>query len=333
MNARQLILLAGLAAVSVAAAAAVLRTGAANIASDRRGERVLPQLAAKANEITGLSIRQSAEPLSIERRDAGFVAADSGFPVKTEAVRDLLVGAIELIFEEARTSDPARYGDLGLADPGGTNSGKEIVVRTAGGVVANFLVGNRDATVGGPVGGMFVRLEGQPRTWLVRGNVRLPSRRADWFVAVELGVRRDDISKIELAGGGRDAVTATAGKPGELTLDNVPENRAADTAKLTRLTTLVESFTFQDVRKRTAPAADGRRMTVEIADGLRLMVTGVGEPSEGWVQISAQAGNDAGRAQANAIAAKVDGFDFRLSADQAEMLGWTPTELTNEQKS
>jgi len=31
--------------------------------------------------------------------------------------------------------------------------------------------------------------------------------------------------------------------------------------------------------------------------------------------------------------AKVDGFDFRLPAPQAELLGWTNAELTNEQKS
>ena len=74
----------------------------------------------------------------------------------------------------------------------------------------------------------------------------------------------------------------------------MPEKRVADSFKVGRLATMVESFSFQDVRKRTKAADDPRRMLVDLGDGLQLVVTGVGEPSEGWVQISAEAANDAG---------------------------------------
>src|SRR5215468_270229 len=196
MNQRQLAILAAIALVSVGATAFVLRSGTQTIASDRRGERMFPALAAKASEITGLTIRQGADTLAVERRDGGFVLTESGFPVKVDPMRDLVASTIELRFEETRTSDPARYGELGLADPGGTDGGKEVVLRTAGGELAAFVVGNRDATVGGPVGGVFVRLKGQPQTWLARGNVRLPSSRSDWFAPLELGVKRSDIKAV-----------------------------------------------------------------------------------------------------------------------------------------
>jgi hypothetical protein len=336
MNVRQLTILAALAVVSVGTTAAVLRTSTAGIASDRRGEPVLPGLTAKANDITGLIVRQGADTLSIERRNAGFVAADSGFPVKTDAVRDLLASSIELSFEEARTSDPARYADLGLADPGAAaDAGKEISFRTAGGELADLVIGNRDSTVGGPVGGVFVRLKGQPQTWLAHGDVRLPANRSDWFAGLDLNIKRGVIKKIEISGSGREtvSVTATPGKPGELTLENVPEKRVADTFKVGRLATMIESFAFQDVRKRSKPADDPRRMVADLEDGVRLVVTGVGEPSEGWVQISAEATNDTSKAQADALAAKVAGYDFRLPVDRAELLGSTNAELTNEQKS
>jgi hypothetical protein len=334
MNTRQLTILAVLAALSVAATAAVLRTSTASIASDRRGERVLPGLTARTNEITGLVIRQDADPLTIEHKDAGFVAADSGFPVKADAVRDLLASSLELAFEEARTSDPARYADLGLADPGAAkDAAKEITLRAGSDELADFMVGNRDNTVGGPVGGVFVRLKGQPQTWLARGNVRLPASRSDWFAGLDLGIKRGAIKKIELSGGGRDGATATAAKPGELTLENVPEKRVADSFKVGRLATMIESFAFRDVRKRTKPADDARRMVVDLDDGLRLVLTGVGEPADGWVQISAEAVTDAARAKASALAAKTEAYDFRLPVDRAELIGSTTAELTNEQKS
>jgi hypothetical protein len=335
MNAKHLTTLAVLAAISVAATAWVLRSSAPTVASDRRGETVVPSLMAKANDITGISIRDGTDTLAIERRDNRFVASDSGYPVKTDAVRDVVASSAELSFEESRTADLARYGDLGLADPGAKDAGKEITFRTAGGELASFVVGNRDTTAGGPAGGVFVRLKGQPQTFLARGSVRLPSSRSDWFVGIDLDVKRNEIKKVELAGGGRDGVTASANaeKPGDLVLANVPEKRTADTFKVSRLATLVESFTFQDVRKATKPADDARRMMVDAGEGLHLVLTAVGDITQGWVQISAEATNDALRDKAKLINSKVDGYDFRLPSNQAEILGWTITDLTDEQKS
>jgi len=339
MNTKHLTTLAALAAVSVAATAWALRTSAPTVASDRRGERVVPSLKDKANDITGLAIRDGADTLTIERRDNRFVAADSGYPVKIDAVRDVVASSADLSFEEARTSDPARYGDLGLADPGAKepsrNAGKEITLRTAGGELASFVVGNRDATVGGLAGGVFIRLKAQPQTFLARGSVRLPSIRSDWFVTFDLDVKRNEVKKIELMGGGRDSVTASANaeKPGDLVLADVPEKRTADTFKVSRLATLVESFTFQDVRKATKPADDARRMTVDAGAGLRLVLTAVGDITQGWVQIAAEATADAATDKAKLITSKVDGYDFRLPSNQAEILGWTIADLTDEQKS
>src|SRR4029453_17064486 len=92
---------------------------------------------------------------------------------------------------------------LGLADPGAANAGKEITIRTARGELADVVVGNRDSSIGGPTGGMYVRLKGQPQTWLARGNVRLPSSKADWFAAVDLGVKGNQIVRGEYRGRGR----------------------------------------------------------------------------------------------------------------------------------
>jgi hypothetical protein len=335
MTARQLKILAVLAILSVAATGAALHTGTPTIASDRRGERVIPGLADKANDIAGVTVREAADMIAIERRNGGFVAADSGFSIKADAVRDLVAGAIELTFEEARTNDPARYGDLGLADPGAADAGKEITLTTAAGEIASFVVGHRDATVGGPLGGVFVRLKGQPQTWLARGNLRLPPSRSEWFSPVELGIRRSDIKRVELAGGGRDAATAavTAEKPDQLILQNIPEGRVADAFKVTRIATLIEGFAFQDVRKEMKPADDARRLVADTGNGLRLVITAVSDLSEGWIKISAEATGDAGRDKAKAINAKVAGFDFRLPPAQTDVLGWTLADLTSEQKS
>ncbi len=333
MNARQLIVLAGLAIVSVVATAAVMKSGATTIASDRRGEAVVPALRTRANELTGFTVRDGDTTMAVERRDNRFVSAESGYPIKLDAVREIVTSSAELDFEEARTSDPARYGDLGLADPGKENAGKEIVFRAGNSEIADIVVGNRDATVGSARGGQYIRFKGQPQTWLARGTVQLPASSSGWFVPVDFDVKRSEIKKLELDGGGRDTVSATvaADTPGEFALANVPEKRSQETYKVSRLATLIEAFTFQDVRRRGAAApADARRFVGE-ADGLRLTLTNVGALSDGWVQVTAEATNDAKREQAKEITAKTEGFEFRLPSQLTEVLNWNLEDVTSEQ--
>lgn len=259
MKKSQLVILSLLAAGSVAATAAVLRTSAPTIASDRRGEKVLPALLTRANDITGLTVREGADTLAIDRRNYGFAAADFGYPVKTDAVRDLVASSAELSFEEVRTSDPTRYGDLGLADPGGAKDnkdktaatdaakidaaktdaaktdeasvGKEVVFRTGAGELGDLVVGKADATVGGPAGGVYVRVKGEPQTFLARGAVRIPGSRADWFVPVDLDVKRSEIKKIALTGG---AATPLRRPPANLANSRLRTSRKSASPTLSR---------------------------------------------------------------------------------------------------
>ena len=90
MNPKHLTTLAALAAISIVTTAWVLRTSAPTVASDRRGENVVPSLLAKANDITGVAVREGADTLTIERRNNRFVAAESGYPIKTDAVSDVV---------------------------------------------------------------------------------------------------------------------------------------------------------------------------------------------------------------------------------------------------
>jgi hypothetical protein len=369
MNAKHLTPLAVLAAISVAATAWVSHTSPATVASDRRGEPVIPALFARATaeaemadaktseekakiraktpdlDITGIAVRDSAGTVAIELRGNRFVAADSGYPIRMDTIREIVMSSAELAFDESRTADPKRYGDLGLADPsakdasgkdaaGKDAAGKEITFRTKSGDLADFFVGQTDATAGGTAGGVFIRVKGEAQTFLARGNVRLPATRSEWFVPFDLDVKRTEVKKVELAGGGRDGFAAAAAddKPGTLVLADVPEKRTADDFKVSRLATLVESFTFQDVRKATKPADDARRMVVDAAGGLRLTITSLGNFSDGWVQIAAEATEDAAKDKAKLITSKVEGYDFRLPSNLAEVLGWTVADVTSEQK-
>jgi Domain of unknown function (DUF4340) len=332
MNARQLTVLGGIAAVCVAATAAVLHTTATAVPSDHRGEPVVPALRSRAGELTGITVRDGADAFTIERRGGEFVAADSGFPVRLDALREVVTQSAGLTFNDARTADPARYSELGLADTG-DGSGKEIVFRAANGDIADIVVGNNDNTAGSAGGGQFVRIKGQPQTWLARGTVRVPANRTGWYANVDFDTKRSEIKKVTLSGGGGETITTAADdkKPGEFDLQDVPENRSPDTFKVSRLATLFDAFSFQDVRKRTgAPAADARHVVAD-ADGVRVTLTNVGNPADGWVQVTAEPTAADGKPdKAKAITTKTSDFEFRLPSQQAELLGWNLKDVTTE---
>ncbi len=334
MNARQLTVLGGIAAVCVVATAAVMHTTATAVPSDHRGEPVVPSLRSRAGELTGITIRDGADTFAIERHGSEFVAADSGFPIRLDAVREVVTQSAGLTFNDARTSDPGRYSELGLADTG-DGSGKEIVFRAGNGAIADIVVGNNDTTAGSAGGGQFVRIKGQPQTWLARGTVRLPANRTGWYANVDFDTKRSEIKKVTLSGGTGETITiaADAKKPGEFDLENVPEKREPDSFKVSRLATLFDAFSFQDVRKRTAPAAADARRIVADADGVQVTLTNVGNLADGWVQVTAEPSATDGKPdKAKAIATKTADFEFRLPSQQAEVLGWNLKDVTSEEQ-
>jgi hypothetical protein len=239
-----------------------------------------------------------------------------------------------LTFNDARTADPGRYSELGLADTG-DGTGKEIVFRAGNGDIADIVVGNNDNTAGSAGGGQFVRIKGQPQTWLARGTVRVPANRTGWYANVDFDTKRSEIKKVTLSGGTGETITiaADAKKPGEFDLENVPEKREPDSFKVSRLATLFDAFSFQDVRKRTAPAAADARRIVADADGVWVTLANVGNLADGWVQVTAEPSATDGKPdKAKAITSKTADFEFRLPSQQAEVLGWNLKDVTTEEQ-
>jgi hypothetical protein len=338
MNTRHILILAALAAASAAATAVTLRNAPQSIAADRRGERMFPALLSRANDVATISIKDNDREFTVERRDNGFFDKDSRYVARPESFRDMVTGAATMTFEEAKTADPARYGDLGLAEIGqGDKSGRLVTMRDAKGeVMAQVIVGNPDATVGGARGGMYVRLPNAPQTWLARGQLRAPAPHAAWFEINLVNLNRDALARLELSGGGLDEVKMAAEKKGDdLKLETpVPEGRAPETGKILRLSFMVDPLSFQDVRApRGELKADARTLTAYGHNGLKIVVTSVGPVEDGWVRMSAQATTEESKAQAAELSPKIDGFEFKLSKNDSDMLGWSLKDFTAEAKS
>lgn len=335
MNAKGLVSLAGVAIVAVAAATYVLQNRSTRVVTDRRGETVFATLRDKGADIASIELRDGDRSITVVRKGDGFVDAGSDYPVKLEVVRDLVATTATLRFEEAKTADPARYGDIGLGAPGASDGGKQIIIKGSGdATLANFLLGHRDMSVGGPQGGVHVKIGDAAQTWLLRGEVKAPTSKSDWFDNILLRTETAKIAKIELVGDNKDPITVSSPEEGkELVLANIPEKHEVEPGKITRMSGLIETLDFQDVRKAGSGALAPRQYVAETRDGLVLKITPVGDLSENWVRIEVSSKAEASAEQAKALAAKVAGRDFRIAGYQVEMFGWTMGEMTSEQKS
>lgn len=342
MNIKQLAILACGAVIAVAATAVTLRTSPQNIASDRRGEILFPNLVTRANDVTMIQVRDNEKTFTVERRGDGFFDKDSGYAVRPDSFRDIVGGAATLAFEESKTADPARHGDLGLAEPGkdqGEKGGREVVLRDAKGqTLAAIIVGNRDNSVGGARGGSYVRFPGQAQTWLARGEVRVPVPHAAWFEINLINFNRDQLARLELRGGGIDDIVLISDPKGsDLRFEQAPEGRSPDGGKLLRLSFMVDPISFQDVRKPTGDLKpDSRRYIATSHEGLRVTVASVGELKDGWVRMAVETtpeATEAAKTRAAELAPKMHGFEFKLTPNEIEQMSWTLMDVTTEPRS
>jgi hypothetical protein len=336
MTGKGLGVLAVITVVALGATAYVMKTTPSIIVADHRGETVFPKLQTHGADIASIELKDGDRSIVVQRKGDGFIEPATNFPVKLEPVRDLVATAAALRFEEAKTSDPERYKDLGLAAPGsGVDGGREVTIKDKdGGVFASLLIGNREMAVGGPQGGSYAKIGDSAQTWLLRGEVKLPGMKSEWFDNVLAKVDHAKVLRVTISGGDKDTIAATSPEAGkDLELANIPEGRQADTGKVSRMSGLIESLEFQDLRKASAPpAASTRSLVAETRDGLKLTIVPIGEINESWVRISVESTDPASAEQAKAIAEKVDGREFRIAGYQAEMLGWTMNDATEEQK-
>lgn len=340
MNSKQVTILGCVAAAAIALTAYTYSTSPQRFAGDKRGAEVFPGLAAKANDIASITIRDKERSFTIERTDKGFFDRDSKYPVKPELFRDLVANAVTLSYEEAKTADEKRYADLGLGDlekDKPEKTGREVTIRDGkSNVLAAFWVGSRESTVGGARAGQYIRLSSEKQTWLVRGTTNVPAPHTAWFEINFFNMNKDALESIEMTGGGLpDIRLASAKKGDDIKLATaVPEGRKEDPNKALRVAFMVDPLSFDDVRQpKEEVKPDARKFVARDRDGLVVTVTDVGTLDDGWVRISVEGTTEDSKKRAEELKPRMEGFEFKLIQRYGEVMGWKLEDLTEEIKS
>lgn len=338
MNTKHVLVLAAVAVLAIGTTVLTRQSSPGRITADNRGAAVFPNLIKQANSVASIKVKDADSAITIVRNDKGFFEKESGYPVKSDTFRELVAAAATFSFEEAKTAEPGRFRDLGLDTPAGKKAdpkkkavkdekpGREVSFLDAGGkVIARFIVGNKETSVGGARGGQYIRLPNFKHAWLIRGSANIPAPHTAWFEINLINLNKKSLSKVEISGGGLETINLeSANEKADLKLKNaIPAGKKENSTNTLRVAFMVDPISFEQVRKAKGDVkADARKAIILSRDGLKITITNVGDIKDSWVRITVEAANDKAKKKAAELKKKIDGFEFKLIARYAEVLGW-----------
>ena len=328
--------LAILAVLVIAAGAAAILVQRDDSGIARSGEKLLPGLLDRLGEVARIESTHAGDEVTLELVDGIWsVTGRHGYPAEVSEVRGLLVGAADLVRVEPKTARPEHYERLELEDPAGEESRSfgYVLKDAQGETVASLVVGKRRfVAMAADVDEYFVRLDGDPRVWLVSGKIPRNRRVLDWL--------RREVTKLDQTRVGRAAVTHSDGtvvrvaksspREADFTLEGVPEGyEVEEPFSVHAIGTAVATFTLDDVApidevdfegegiEAAAETFDGVRLTARTgALGDRTFVRMGVEFDPGLVSsetTDSLLDEEAARAEVENLARRWDGWAFEIS--------------------
>lgn len=296
----------GLAVVTVAVTAAAVYSAQQHysVARTERSEQVLfPELADQLNEVSFLTVRSADATINMAREEGGWVLAEQwGYPARSEAVRQALVGLAELRAVEPKTRMPERHARLEVQDvtAAGAQSRMLTLKDIDGDLLAEVVVGRKRFDMGGTGGeGIYVRRADEDQVWLARGQFPYNKSVRDWLDRDVTDVDEDRVRRITTVDAEGNELVVVRDAPGDehFRIDNLPDGfalkdgwqREVDRMGGALSGLLLDSVVPADEKELAETGAVTAE--VETFDGLvvRLVMTpeGEGDDATWWTAVTA----------------------------------------------
>ena len=247
-----------------------------------------------------------------------------------------------LRIEELKTNDPSRHSQLNLLLPEQNKSkdedegyGTKITLKKEDGTIySSILFGMVDRSVGGISGGQFARFPNKDQTYLLKGAIRMPTTKSDWFESLLLSIKKDDVQKINLSN--KNGIIEIQSKDDKLSL-TMPKsvNFKIDDTQLSDARDVINSFYFYDVKKSTQKYSKNLpTLSYEVKDGLILTISSINpdDGGESWVIINAKSNDKKSEKMAQEITKKTKGYEFLANIITSDILRWKLKDLAAKDK-
>lgn len=312
--------------VAVLAAAWAIQRDWSQWGANVTGSKVFPQLADGLADVAQVKLRHRDTVITLVREPEGWIVVESdGFPARAKPIQELLFALSESRKLEAKTREPNRYERLYLEDPATPKArSKGIqVLDKEGNVLADLVLGKENLllqTIG--EGGAYLRIPGDPQTWLASGNLVASEEFLAWLDNPLIDIPRQRFEGASLRH--PDGDTLIVGRSSEERGTFVLKNMGDDEELINEfypsdIARAFENFEVSDARRAGKVAFPADRTisgTYRTTDGLTLTFDLTTADGEDWVRFKSVSTENRRSPEAAAevekIAKRSEGWAFRL---------------------
>ncbi len=217
-------------------------------------------LVQRINEVAALKIASKETEVNlIFVGDQWVLQEKANYPADFSKVKKLIVGISDFKTIEAKTTEPEKYGRLGVQDVGESgdiDSSRIDFMSKAGNIIESVLIGkNKEARVAGASSALYVRKAAEAKSWLVSGDVHLPSNVLDWLDNSIVDIKPAEIQAVTIKNSDDTQLSikkATAEDEHFVVLD-LPEGETLKSESIADgLANSLQSLSFIDVMSRDA---------------------------------------------------------------------------------
>ncbi len=280
------------------------------------GALFAPQLGEQLAQIDRLQVQAAgADPVTLSLDgDQWRVAERNAYPAETEVLRRELRKLAEARVLERKTAQAEYYDRLGVQDiEAAQDTTLRLVASTGDSTVLDLLIGKSDKR------GSYVRRSGEAQSWLLDSRITLPREATAWLDKALVDVPRDQLQSIRVSPLKGPEYRLSRSDEAQATFDlepAPPQGRELDLANINRLGAALSRLRLQDVAMTLPEGLAWTEIEFLRKDGLRLLVRSARQDSERYLQLEAQAPEDAGEdlaAEARRINARTAGRSFAMA--------------------
>lgn len=310
---RTLIMLAGTAAILVLLAALNSLTHGATAKQDERmGQPVIKDFATMRADASAIGVQLADDSYTLVRTRAGWVMKESGgYPVRADRLASLATGLETLSWGEGRTSDPDKFGRIGLSDPRQGGSGALLTIIDSEGQTAAKIITGRKGDY------LYARRPDDVRAYRVTGELPPLYSRDAWLDLNIIDINTDAVRAVRLTDETGKSIylkrsvggSSRSFRPGPPYHDYRLVSRIAASTPALALTRFAPIDVKPAAELTTKPVA---RHITETYDGLEVDLKAYREPDGLFVTLRAiEAGEGARRG--STINEKASDWAFQLS--------------------
>ncbi len=294
MRSKTLVMLA-LATIVIVLSAIVVRQQSTAIPG--QGETLFPALLQRMNQVAELKGTSAEGGYTLLQRDGRWLVKEKqAYPADPDKVRQLLFGLAQLRRVEPKTRNPELYEKIGVQDvtANGTGSLQIKLSDDQGETLAELIIGKQQLSKADlRLREYFVRLPGDPQSWLVEGKLPEDKSPSSWLRKDILALDPARVREVRIIHADGQRLTLRRKDPSATDYELVGLPTGAEIESPYAINSIANALTdlaLDDVRPATAvDFNDKGALSVELStfDGLRVNMQAIKDGKSDLARFSA----------------------------------------------